>query len=147
MGGSPYVYYILRPPLNLPCALLALLYLRRPRFTMLRDLRPARKNTENYWKILKCGKMLKITEIYWKIWKKMKNTEMYCIFADQALQDYETCGLLEDERGCAVYKKSAWDGCSGNYRPARCNFSSRGLSKMQKVMRILYSTKTTTHRM
>ena len=77
-----------------------------------------------------------------EVWK---NTKMYCIFADQALQDNETCGLLEDERGCAVYKKSAWDCCCGNYRPARCNFSARGLSKMQKVTMILDSTKTTTH--
>ena len=38
-------------------------------------------------------------EKYLKILKNIevwKNTKMYCIFADQALQDYETCGLQEN---------------------------------------------------
>ena len=52
----------------------------------------------------KCLKILKNTGKYGKI---LKNTEIYCIFADQALQDNETCGLLEDEEGFRVYKKSA----------------------------------------
>ena len=37
-------------------------------------------------------RILKYIEKYGKI---LKDTEMYCIFADQAIQDYETCSQQE----------------------------------------------------